>query len=106
MKYIEKYFSTEKDLWPITVYIMQKNYMYFQIKRHPDHLGCHHHHLRRQHCHRHQQNHHNRNVLQTHYLMRNVTNAPEYVLMILNVKDRRSIVDTGVAINVSILCKI
>jgi hypothetical protein len=76
MKYIEKGFSAEKDLWPITVDIMQKMYMYFQIKRHPDHLRRHHHHQRRQHCHRHQRNHHKRNVLQTHYLMRNVTNTP------------------------------
>ena len=106
MKYIEKCFSTEKDLWPIIVYIIQKMYMYFQIKRHPDLLCRHHHHLRRQHYHRHQPNNHNRNVLQTHYLMRNVTNTPAYVLMILTVKDRRSIVDTGVTINVSILCKI
>ena len=47
MKYIEKGLSAEKDLWPITVYIMQKMYMYFQIKRHPDHLGRHFHHQRR-----------------------------------------------------------
>ena len=74
-----------------------------QIK---SHQGRHHHHQRRHHCHQPQQNHHKRNALQTHYLTPNVINTLESVLMILTVKDTRSVVDTGVTINVSILCKI